>query len=57
MKATTSMENLADISEPQVPSEEQKDQQIQFFICLSVSMVDIAFLPLKQNKQMKNLIN
>jgi len=31
---TTSMENLADISEHQVPSNEHKDQSIKFFICL-----------------------
>ena len=45
---TTSMTNLADISEPQVPPNGRKDQYIQFSICLnSVSMGRIAFLPLK----------
>ena len=30
----TSRENLADISEPQIPLNEQKDRLIQFSICL-----------------------
>jgi len=43
------MENLVDISEPQILPHEQKDQLVQFSICLfdHVSMGEIAFLPLK----------
>jgi len=51
------MENLADISEPQVLPDEQNEQQIQFSICLFSFNGSKAkqFLPLKLSKQMENL--
>jgi len=33
------MENLADISDPQVASNEQKDQKIHFSICLLIFLL------------------
>jgi len=43
----TSIEYLADISDPQVPPNDQKDQKINFPSVYQVSMREIAFLPLK----------
>jgi len=50
------MENQADILETQVPSNEQKDRQIQFSICLFSFNKGYCFSPIATKKQMENLI-
>jgi len=47
---------LAGIFEPQVLANEQKDQYIQFFICLFNFNGRKQFLTLKLNKQIENEI-
>jgi len=54
MTDTPSMENLADISEPQVPPESRKINKFDFPSVYSVSMKEKQFLLLKLNKQMEN---
>jgi len=48
--AYASMENLVDISEPQVLQMSNKINKFNFTSVYSVSMGEIAFLPLKLNK-------
>jgi len=49
------MENLTDISEPQVPENKQKDQYINFLdLFIQVSIGEVAFIPLELNKRMEN---